>query len=115
MNTHNEFMEFNSKVRLLQSKRDKLKIHRKSLRQRIRDFFAGKEWQVPKFASQGSFPLKTNINPIRTTDESGDVIEEYDLDDGVYFVCSLDERETAGRYHSQILEAVGGHTKSSEG
>lgn len=116
MNTHQEFSDFNSRVRLAPSKRGKLKSHRKSLRQRIRDHFAKEGWPKPLFASQGSFPLQTNVNPIRTYDDSGDPIEEYDLDDGVYFICPLEERETAKTYHDRLLAAVDGHTnKSAEG
>lgn len=114
MNTDNEFKDFNRTVRLDQAKRDKLKTHRGALRERIRNYFEEKGWQIPRFASQGSFPLKTNVNPIRVTDEDGKWIEEYDLDDGVYFICNESDREFAKTYHERVLEAVTGHTKSCE-
>lgn len=114
MKMDKEFKDFNGAVRLDQAKRDKLKTHRKSLRKRIRDHFAEKGWQKPSFASQGSFPLQTNVNPIRVKDDGGNWIEEYDLDDGVYFICPVEDREYAKTYHDRILEAVKGHTKEAQ-
>lgn len=114
MKIDKEFKDFNRTVRLDQAKRDKLKTHRKSLRKRIREYFDEKGWQKPGFASQGSFPLETNVNPIRVKDGDGNWIEEYDLDDGVYFICPEDDREYAKTYHDRILEAIEGHTKEAQ-
>lgn len=114
MKIDKEFKDFNRIVRLDQVKRDKLKTHRKSLRKRIRVYFDDRGWQKPGFASQGSFPLGTNVNPIRVKDGDGNWIEEYDLDDGVYFICPEEDREYAKTYHDRILEAVNGHTKEAQ-
>lgn len=114
MDTDSQFKEFNRKVRLNLSKRDKLKSHRRTLRSRIRNYFADQDWDIPNFASQGSFPLQTNINPIKTEDDDGNTIEEYDLDDGVYFICEEDKREYAKTYHDRVFEAVDGHAKEAE-
>lgn len=114
MKVDKEFKDFNRTVRLDQTKRDKLKTHRKSLRKRIREHFDEEGWQKPSFASQGSFPLETNVNPIRVKDADDNWIEEYDLDDGVYFICPEEDREYAKTYHERILEAVDGHTKEAQ-
>ena len=100
MNTNHLFKKFNSKIRLSNEKREKLARNRKALRKKIRDYFNYNEWGAPKFYSQGSFPLNTNLNPIK---------EKYDLDDGVYFICSEEERKESSTYHNRIKKAVKGH------
>jgi hypothetical protein len=37
---------------------------------------------------------------------------KYDLDDGVYYTCSLQDRKTETTYHDRIVKAVVGHTSS---
>jgi hypothetical protein len=112
MNTHKLFKDFNGKIKLVESKRQKLKSNRKALRDKIRKFFKEKEWQMPVFYSQGSFPLQTNLNPILKETEDGEIKEEYDLDDGVYFICSESDRAAPTTYHSRIIQAVGDHAES---
>ena len=114
MKVDTEFRDFNKAVRLDQPKRDNLKIHRKALRKRIREYFDEKGWQRPSFSSQGSFPLRTNVNPIWIKDADENWIQEYDLDDGVYFICPEADREYAKTYYDRVLEAVDGHTKACE-
>ncbi|MBI9108664.1 MAG: hypothetical protein JEZ04_18105 [Spirochaetales bacterium] len=110
MDTHKLFSDFNSIICLNDSKISKLKSNRKALRIKIRDHFKEKEWGAPKFYSQGSFSLNTNLNPIKKFSEDGDIKEEYDLDDGVYFICSVSERKEPATYHDRIKKAVEGHT-----
>ncbi len=112
MNTHKLFSNFNSKIRLADSKKNKLKSNRKTLRDKISSHFKEKDWGTPKFYSQGSFPLNTNLNPIKKTTEDGDVKEEYDLDDGVYFICPESDRKEPATYHDRIKKAVDGHAES---
>ena len=108
MNTHKLFEKFNGVIRLTNSKREKLKTSRKALRDKIKKIFEEKGWEKPEFHPQGSFPLKTNLNPIRI-EEDGVIKEKYDMDDGVYFLTSESNRETPGIYHYRIKEAVDGH------
>lgn len=75
MNLHRSFIEFDEKIKLSISKSNQLKTGRDALRTDIRDWFSEKDKKQPKFCWQGSFAMKTTVNPI-----SGD----YDLDDGVY-------------------------------
>lgn len=112
MDTHKLFSEFDKTIGLNDSKISKLKINRKALRDKIRAHFKDKNWEIPKFYSQGSFPLNTNLNPIKKTTEDGDVIEEYDLDDGVYFICPELERKEPATYHDRIKKAVDDHADS---
>ncbi|MBK1791352.1 CBASS cGAMP synthase [Persicirhabdus sediminis] len=110
MNTHNLFISFNKKIKLTDSKKKKLESNRDALRQKIRDYFEEKDWSDPKFHSQGSYPLDTNLNPIKGEDVNGDPTEEYDLDDGVYFICKEADRKNPETYHDRIKAAVEGHT-----
>lgn len=112
MDTHKLFLGFNSTIQLNYSKISKLKNNRKALRDKIRKHFKNNDWGVPKFYSQGSFPLNTNINPIKKITDDGDVKEEYDLDDGVYFICPESDRKEPATYHDRIKKAVDGHAES---
>ena len=112
MTTHKLFLDFNSKIQLNDSKVGKLRISRNALREKIREYFKKNSWEVPKFSSQGSFPLNTNLNPIKQSNSDGEIIEVYDLDDGVYIICPEEERKTVDAYHSRIKNAVEGHAKS---
>lgn len=108
MNTHKLFQKFNGDIRLTDSKREKLKISRSALRDKINKFFGEKGWKKPEFHPQGSFPLKTNLNPIRVK-KDGVIKEKYDMDDGVYFISSESDRKTPETYHYRIKKAVEGH------
>ena len=110
MSKDKSFEEFNGKIRLTRSKRDKLKENRKILRDKVKEHFEKRGWDAPVFRSQGSFPLRTNLNPIKKTAADGSVKEKYDLDDGVYFICPISERENADTYHGRVRAAVDGHT-----
>ena len=110
MNTHNLFNQFNTTIKLTDSKKRKLKGNRDTLREKIKENYQEKSSDCPKFYSQGSFPLKTNLNPISETQADGSVKEKYDLDDGVYFICPQGERKETATYHDQVKKAVDGHT-----
>ncbi len=112
MDTHKLFSDFDAVIRLNTSKISKLKSNRTALRNKIKDHFKKNNWTAPKFYSQGSFPLNTNLNPIKKTTSDGDVKEEYDLDDGVYFICPKSERKEPATYHDRIKKAVDDHAES---
>ena len=101
MSKDKSFEEFNGKIRLTKAKRKILKKNREILRDKVKDYFETRGLDVPIFRSQGSFPLRTNLNPIN---------EKYDLDDGVYFICPISERANADTYHGRVRAAVDGHT-----
>lgn len=103
---YNKFCEA---ITLSQSKRDELITGRNSLREDIRADFTEKGRKKPSFCMQGSFAMKTVINPINGN--------EYDLDDGVYLNGysdkDQDEWPSASSVHRWIVDAVDGHTKSA--
>ena len=70
------FEKFNEKITLTKSKSDSLKTSRDALRSDVKNWFSDKNKKQPKFCWQGSFAMKTVVNPLDG--------KEYDLDDGVY-------------------------------
>jgi hypothetical protein len=112
---HKEFIEFNKAIKLTKERIEGLKISRKELRKKIRNWFnenKPNELQ-PKFKGQGSFDMNTGVNPIPVYDEDGNRLLKYDLDDGVYFIEKEDEdnKRAINTLHDWIFDAVDNHTK----
>ena len=103
------YNKFHEKITLSTSKRDELIRGRNSIRDDIRDSFSDNSRKKPSFRMQGSFSMKTTINPINEN--------EYDLDDGIYIKGyddkSKDEWPDAGVVHDWIIDAVNGRTSSA--
>lgn len=100
MNLHGSFIEFDDKIKLSQSKANKLKASRDALRTDIKEWFTENDKKQPKFCWQGSFAMKTTVNPISN---------DYDLDDGVYLQgYSNDEKEwpSASSVHNWVKAAT---------
>lgn len=100
MNLHSDFIKFNDTIKLSSYKSDNLKISRDALRKDIRNWFSEKNKNQPKFCWQGSFAMKTTVNPIS---------DDYDLDDGVYLQgYSNDENEwpTTTSVHNWVKTAT---------
>lgn len=102
------FSQFIEKIKLDNSKKSSLESSRKGIREKIENYFSN-ELKVakPTFFSQGSFALKTVVNPING---------EYDIDDGVY-IQHLDNEdstkwESVETVHNWIYDAVKNHTKT---
>lgn len=110
-NNHAQFIAFDESITISSTKRSTLKTNREAIRKKIRDYFKT-NWSdkiQPKFHWQGSYAMRTILNPIKDEDGLG----VYDLDDGVYFVGdSEDDRETISWYHTEVLKAVEKHTDS---
>ena len=102
------YNDFNERIKLTSAKSKSLKTGRDSIRELIRDKFSDNGRNKPKFRMQGSFSMKTTVNPI------GD--EEYDLDDGVYLqgYSNADEEDwpEPADTHKWVIDAVDGHTSS---
>ena len=101
---NNLFSEFNSKIRLTDARREKLRNTRNILRDKIEKYFIDNDPDnTPRFYAQGSYVMDTIINPID---------EDYDLDDGVYFfgALSVDDRPTPSTIHNWAMKAIGSHT-----
>lgn len=115
-NNHEQFTEFNSTVKLDESKKKELRKNRDALRDKITKYFNDKKPNEvkPKYSAQGSFMMHTIVNPLpnEETDDDGNTkkLYPYDLDDGVYFIDELDNRKSESTYHNWIYEAVKDHT-----
>ncbi len=98
---------FNSEIKLNDNKAKNLIKGRDALRSDIRSWFEDKGKTKPKFSVQGSFAMKTTINPL-----PGD---EYDLDDGVYLQgyndYEVDEFPVPSTVHNWIKDATDDRTK----
>ena len=96
-------------ITLSSSKRNELVTGRNSLREDIRSDFSEKGRNKPSFCMQGSFAMKTTINPI------GD--KEYDVDDGVYIQGYSDkdmsEWPSTTTVHTWVKDAVQGYTSTN--
>ena len=114
-NNHEQFIAFDDTIALSQTKEDELKKNRKALREKIRKYFKdNKSDEIqPKFNSQGSFVMKTTVNPIpKWSDEDKKNLYKYDIDDGVYFMGNEEpaDRYEEQTYHNWIYDAVADHT-----
>jgi len=100
-NCHKNFLtgsdSFHSKINLDESKVSSLRVSRDNLRKHIRAKFEELNRPKIKFKMQGSFDMNTTVNPL-----NGD----YDIDDGVYFSPSLEERPTSVTVHNWIVDAA---------
>lgn len=114
-NCNHIFTEFNSIIRLNDTKRKSLKKSRKSLRDKIRKYFREQRPNeiFPKFNGQGSLLMDTTVEPIpREVEENGETrkVYYYDVDDGIYFIGEIKDRKEIQTYHNWIVAAVDGHT-----
>lgn len=114
-NNQEQFISFNKMIELTPTKSKTLKGNRKALREVIRNYFKENKPKEnkPKFGSQGSFVMKTTINPCPrwSKDENKDLYI-YDIDDGIYFIGYEDQedRYSISTYHEWIYDSVKDHT-----
>ena len=103
------FNKFNNEISIKETKRENLVRGRNGLRNRIKTKFAEKERVKPKFHMQGSFAMKTTVNPIKN--------KEYDVDDGVYLQGyenkDISEWPSVQTVHNWLKDAVEGYTSIS--
>ena len=96
------FRKFNDTITISNSKRENLKKSRDALREDIMDWFADHDKLMPAFHGQGSYAMRTLINPINGID--------YDIDDGIYIKGYADEDITSwpvpATVHAWIKDAV---------
>ena len=102
-NCNDLFRIYNSNIRLSEEKRNILRLVRNSLREKMNTRFSlirDLDNHTLEFQSQGSFIMDTIITPKD---------DDYDLDDGVYFIGSLgqSQRPTTQQFHDAVLVAVG--------
>ena len=108
-NIHSLFQTFNENITLSDAKTTSLRTSRNSLRQDIRDWFKESGKDQPQFCWQGSFAMKTTVNPTTGKD--------YDIDDGIYLRGysgqDMSEWPVPATVHNWIKNAVEGRTKAT--
>jgi TusA-related sulfurtransferase len=112
-NNHAQFIAFSEAITISKAKKDTLKGNRKTLRDKIRKYFKDNRPNdiKPNFTSQGSFAMKTIVNPIpEWSSEDNKNLLQYDIDDGVYFIGEEKDKKSINTYHSWIYDAVKDHT-----
>lgn len=101
-NLNKLFSKFNDKITLTSAKSNSLKKSRNALRTDIKNWFSEKGKIQPKFCWQGSYAMKTVVNPLND--------KEYDLDDGVYIQGyedqNIDDWVSTTTVHSWIKDAI---------
>jgi len=108
-NCNDLFQEYHSKIDLSSTKKESLRKSRDSIRNDIKKYFKDTlERKIPRFYQQGSFAIKTVVNPL-----SG----EYDVDDGVYLQDLPEDKNEWPRaeiVHKWIMDAVKGRTNEGQ-
>jgi hypothetical protein len=95
---------YHSKITLDGTKKESLKTSRNKLREHLKKDFSEKNRPTIKFQMQGSFVMKTTVNPL-----NGD----YDIDDGLYFKPQLENRPTPETVHQWVTDAAATYPTSS--
>lgn len=107
-NLNKLFNKFNEEITISSSKKDDLRISRDALRTDIENWFADHDKKRPGFHGQGSYAMKTLINPLNG--------EDYDIDDGIYIKGyedkDMSEWPQPSTVHSWIKSAVEDRTKA---
>ncbi|MGI6572575.1 MAG: cyclic GMP-AMP synthase DncV-like nucleotidyltransferase [Fermentimonas sp.] len=98
------FKQFDNELNVLKTKKDKMILSRKNLREKIKGYFSiHHENYIPMFYIQGSYKLKTMI---RTKEDT------CDMDDGVYFEKNPDN-VTGTTLQQWVKNAVDGTTDAT--
>jgi hypothetical protein len=104
---NNLFLRFLSEITIKTECSKNLQRGREAIKREIDDYFSNKlKVGKPDFYLQGSYSLKTMIEPLNAKDE-------YDLDDGIYLKHTEDDisKPTTETVSNWIFKAVEGHTK----
>ena len=111
---HKEYTLFNKEIELTKARKNSLINSRNSLKDKIKKYFKEeKEGELqPTFKPQGSFVMRTTVNPIPIYDDSGKKILKYDLDYGIYFEDdgSEDNKKSISTWHNWVYNSVKDHT-----
>jgi len=106
-NCNDLFLKFLSEINIKTECTKKLQHGREAIKREIENYFANKlKVGMPDFYLQGSYSLKTMIEPLNPEDE-------YDLDDGIYLKHTDDDisKPTTEEVSNWVFNAVEGHTK----
>ena len=103
------FLKFLSEITIKPDCSKNLQRGREAIKREIDNYFSNKlKVGKPDFYLQGSYSLKTMIEPLNPKDE-------YDLDDGIYLKHTDDDisKPTTEKVSNWIFKAVEGHTKKN--
>ncbi len=106
-NCNDLFTDFHKEISLSATQENLLRTSRDAVADTIKEFFKGKNIKVPSFCQQGSYAMRTIINP---ADEKNG---RYDIDYGVYLeeLPSCDGEEAKIKKAKEwIMEAVADQT-----
>ena len=99
--THDLFSAYHDCIRLSDTKEESLRRSRDAVRAVVESYFKETlKISVPTFHGQGSYSMKTVINPLDG---------EYDIDDGVYLSHLKDDRSTwpkSETVHGWLVDAL---------
>ena len=103
---NNLFLKFLSEITIKTECSKNLQRGREAIKREIENYFANKlKFGMPDFYLQGSYSLKTMIEPLNPE-------EEYDLDDGIYLKhTDNDISKPTKEVSNWIFKAVEDHTK----
>ncbi|MDP8212132.1 MAG: hypothetical protein P9X22_02425 [Candidatus Zapsychrus exili] len=100
------FQSYFTAINIDTTKKTNLKTAREAIRGKIRNYFKDElGFNLPKFHGQGSYMMKTIVNPLD---------DEYDIDDGIYLQHLNDGKAdwpNPKEVHQWVYDAVKGHTK----
>ncbi len=108
LNLNKLFTDFNDKISLTKTYKNKIKTGRDALRGKIDNKFEEKNRKKPQYCTQGSYAMKTAIMPVGE--------DEFDLDNGVYlqgYSYNQDEWPVTQTVHTWVKDAVTGHTSNA--
>ena len=103
------FQKFLLEISLKPDQRKNLQKGRDAIKELIENYFSEEKGVAkPEFYLQGSYALKTMVQPLGK--------EDYDLDDGVYLQHTDDDKSRPSPVEASnlILEAVKGHATKTE-
>ncbi|MCI5165804.1 MAG: hypothetical protein D3903_06840 [Candidatus Electrothrix sp. GM3_4] len=113
---HKEYSTFYGEIRITKARRESLEGNREAIKKKIKNWFSENKPKElpPKFWGQGSFEMKTIINPIPKKDDNDNTILEYDLDYGVYFIEKENEnnKRSITTWHDWVYSSVKYHTNT---
>jgi hypothetical protein len=101
--THQLFKQFEENIKLNETAESDLRKSKSAIDKRIENHFREHERKVPLFFIQGSFKMRTTVDPINS---------DYDLDNGTFLQGyeTKDEFPSVKAVHDWVVEATEGYT-----
>ncbi|MBD5441261.1 MAG: hypothetical protein HDR33_09680 [Treponema sp.] len=106
---HNAYIDFENAITLTDARKEQILTSRNAVRDKIRKYFKDElKLNQPAFYSQGSFTIRTALNPLPD--------KEVDIDDGLY-LSHVDKNNqntwpTPKEVHALVCDALKDHTQN---